>query len=115
MSDKSKPASIPELQLTFYTTSRTRHDGELLGEWLLEKAHSHGCSNGIIVRATAGFTRHGRVHEEQFFELTDDLPVKLELLFDRASADEFLQLLRQTDIDVVYASMPINFAAIGQR
>ncbi len=113
MSTDLKSEPVPELRLSFYTSSRTRHDGELLCEWLLEQAHSHGCSHGMIVRATAGFTRHGRIHEEQFFELTDDLPVKLELLFDRTAADAFVQSLRQRNIHVAYSSTPITFERLN--
>jgi Uncharacterized conserved protein len=50
----------------------------LLSEWLLEQAKQHGLGGGSVFRAIAGFGRHGVLHEEQFFELADDLPVKVE-------------------------------------
>lgn len=114
MSHDTLADPAPQLRLSFYIDSHTKHRGELLCEWLLEQAHSHGCSHGMIVRATAGFSRHGRIRETTFFELADDLPVKVELLFDDLGAEHFLQSLRSANINMVYASEPIAFFSLGQ-
>lgn len=102
------------VHLCFYCHVRTRHNGMLLSEWLLEKARDHGLGGGSVFRATAGFGRHGVLHEEQFFELADNLPVKVEFLLHEAQAELLLQLVRAAGVDAVYARSPTSFALLGK-
>ncbi|MFT3790053.1 MAG: DUF190 domain-containing protein [Rudaea sp.] len=44
----------------------------LLYEWLLERARKLGIHGGSAFRAIAGYGRHGRLHEQQFFELAGE-------------------------------------------
>ena len=101
--------------LYFYCHAHTKHNGILLTEWLLEQAKKHGLGGGSVFRAIAGFGRHGVLHEEQFFELADDLPVKIEFLLGNAEADALLQLVRDADVDAVYARSPASFALLGTK
>ena len=101
------------VHLTFYCHLRARHDGMLLSEWLLEQAKRHGLGGGSVFRAIAGFGRHGVLHEEQFFELADDLPVKIEFLLREEQAEMLLQLVREADVDATYARYPASFAVLG--
>ncbi|KRE97792.1 hypothetical protein ASG87_14790 [Frateuria sp. Soil773] len=101
------------LQLTFYCHRHTRHDGMLLSEWLLEQAKRHDLGGGSVFRAIAGFGRHGVLHEEQFFDLGDDLPVKVEFLLRPEQAEALLALVREAGVDAVYAQAPASFARLG--
>ena len=103
------------VHLTFYCHSRTRHDGVLLSEWLLEQAKKHGLGGGSVFRAISGFGRHGVLHEEQFFELADDLPVKIEFLLLQQQAEILLQLVREANVDATYAYYPASFAVLGSH
>ncbi|WEN14446.1 DUF190 domain-containing protein [Rhodanobacter sp. AS-Z3] len=103
------------VQLTFYCHSRTKHDGMLLSEWLLEQAKKRGLGGGSVFRAIAGFGRHGVLHEEQFFELADDLPVKIEFLLHEDQTEILLQLVRDANIDATYACWPASFAVLGKH
>ena len=69
---------------------------------------------GSVFRAIAGFGRHGVLHEEQFFELADDLPVKVEFLLREDQAELLLQLVRAASVDVVYARSPASFALLDK-
>ncbi|HEY8585991.1 MAG TPA: DUF190 domain-containing protein [Rhodanobacter sp.] len=103
------------LHLYFYCRTRTRHDGMLLSEWLLEKAKAQGVGGGSVLRAIAGFGRHGVLHEEQFFELADDLPIKVEFLLREDQAEALLQVVRDANVDATYAYSPANFAVLGKQ
>ena len=103
------------VHLTFYCHSRTRHDGLLLSEWLLEQAKKHGLGGGSVFRAISGFGRHGVLHEEQFFELADDLPVMIEFLLHEDQAEMLLQLVRDAKVDATYARYPASFAVLGKN
>jgi PII-like signaling protein len=103
------------VQLTFYCHLRSKHGGMLLSEWLLEQARDNGLGGGSVFRAIAGFGRHGVLHEEQFFELCDDLPVKVEFLLHEDQADTLIQLARSAGVDAVYARSPASFALLGKN
>lgn len=101
------------VHLIFYCHARARHDGMLLSEWLLERARSLGIGGGSVFRAISGYGRHGVLHEEQFFELADDLPIKIEFLLLDEQAETLLQLVREARVDATYARSPTSFAVLG--
>ncbi|MFC4527890.1 DUF190 domain-containing protein [Dyella halodurans] len=102
------------VQLSFYCHTRARHDGVLMYEWLLERAKKSGIGGGSAFRAMCGFGRHGVLREEQFFELADDLAVKVEFLLSEAQAQMLLEAVRASGVDVVYAIAPASFASLGK-
>jgi PII-like signaling protein len=99
--------------LNFYFHSRARHDGVLLSEWMLAQARRLGIGGGSVFRAIAGYGRHGVLHEEQFFELADDLPLRIEFLLRDEQAEALLQRVREANVDVTYARIAASFAALG--
>ena len=99
--------------LSFYTHARARHDGKLVYEWLLEHARHHDIGGGSAFRAICGFGRHGVLREEQFFELADDLAVKVEFLLSEAKAQELLQTVRESGVNAVYAIASASFGILG--
>lgn len=101
--------------LRFYTHVHARHDGLLISEWLLELAKRHTLGGGSVFRATAGFGRHGVLHQEAFFELADDLPLKIEFLLSETNAERLLQLVYEAGVDLVYAWSPVHFGILGRE
>lgn len=88
--------------LKFYVAEKQRHNGTLLYEWLLEEAKRLGAPGGSAFRAIAGFGRHGRMHEETFFELAGELPVQVEFVLEAQLADRLLEALRAHKISLLY-------------
>ena len=88
--------------LDFYVSEKQQHAGKLLYEWLLEEARALGITGGSAFRAIAGFGRHGRMHEESFFELAGELPVKVEFIVDDEHADRLLSVLRDRKMQIFY-------------
>ncbi|MHB1592442.1 MAG: DUF190 domain-containing protein [Sulfuricella sp.] len=95
--------------LKFFVSESQRHHGKLLYEWLLEQAKGIGIGGGTAIRAIAGFGRHGRLHEEAFFELAGDLPVEVEFLVSGEQAERLLALLRDENLRLFYARMPAEY------
>ncbi|MEP6897790.1 MAG: DUF190 domain-containing protein [Rhodanobacter sp.] len=110
----NQPTPQQGVQLSFYCHLRTKHGGMLLSEWLLEQAKSKGLGGGSVFRAIAGFGRHGVLHEEQFFELADDLPVRVDFLLREDQADLLLQLAEAAGIDATYARSQTRFGRLGK-
>jgi len=88
--------------LSFYISERQHHADMPLYEWLLEEAKSLGVHGGSVFRSIAGFGRHGRMHEDTFFELAGELVVKVEFVLDDAQAEQLIGKLRSLNMDVYY-------------
>ena len=98
--------------LRFYVHENRKHDHILLYEWLLEHAKKLGIHGGSAFRAIAGFGRHGVLHEEHFFELAGDMTVEIDFAVTEAEADQLLALIRQENIRVFYARIPIEYGVV---
>lgn len=98
--------------LKFYVTEHKEHDGILLFEWLLEQAKKSGFHGGTAMRAEAGFGRHGKLHEETFFELAADLPVEVSFVVSEEEAERFLALLRTEKLELFYVRFPVEYGTI---
>lgn len=88
--------------LKLYVPQTAKHDGKMLSEWLLEEARSLGIPGGSAFRAVAGYGRHGRLHEEHFFELAGDLPMTVEFFAEEAAIDMLLARLQEQKISLFY-------------
>lgn len=106
---------IDGVYLRFYTHAHARHEGLLLSEWLLEQAKQHKFGGGSVFRAIAGFGRHSVLHEETFFELVDDLPVKIEFLLREKQASALLDLVRQANVELVYSCEPVRLGILTKE
>jgi len=98
--------------LRFYVHENRKHDHILLYEWLLEHAKKLGIHGGSAFRAIAGFGRHGVLHEEHFFELAGDMTVEIDFAVTDAEADQLLALVREENVRVFYARIPIEYGVV---
>lgn len=103
---------MKNVYLIFYVLERQQHKGTLLYEWLLEEAKKMGAPGGSAIRAIAGFGRHGRMHEETFFELAGELPVHVEFVLDAAMADQFLERLSAYKLNLFYMRQSVEAGVI---
>lgn len=103
------------IHLRLYTYENRKHHGLLVYEWLLEQAKKQGIHGGSAFRAMAGFGRHGRMHEQHFFELAGEEPVLVEFIVTDAQADAFLQLLRGEGLHLFYARLATEYGEIGDE
>lgn len=102
------------ISLQFFVPEGEKHGGELMYEWLLEKAKKSGIPGGSAFRAVAGYGRHGVLHEQTFFELAGELPVEVLFITTTAQADEFLAELGREGLNLVYSRTEAEFGVIGR-
>lgn len=100
------------IHLRFYTYENRKHGSVLMHEWLLEFAKSQGIHGGSAFRAMAGFGRHGKMHEEGFFELAGDVPVLVEFIADEDAADALIAALRAQKIQLFYVRIACEFESL---
>ena len=100
--------------LKFYVQENRRHHGILAYEWLLETARKIGIHGGSAFRAIAGFGRHGRLHEEHFFELAGDLSVEVGFALTEQEARSLLDHLAGEKLALFYIKVPLEMGVVGE-
>jgi len=103
---------MSKVYLKFYVAENQRHNGMLLYEWLLDEAKKTGAPGGFAFRAVAGFGRHGKMHEETFFELAGDLSVQIEFVLEDTLADKLLTALRLFKLNLFYVRYSVESGII---
>ena len=98
--------------LAFYVSEKQHHGGKALYEWLLEEAKTMGVHGGSAFRAIAGFGRHGKMHEETFFELAGELAVKVEFILDDELADRLLEKVHSQNMKVFHTKLVVQAGVI---
>ncbi|HUV99750.1 MAG TPA: DUF190 domain-containing protein [Gallionella sp.] len=94
--------------LSIYTSEKQHHSDMPLYEWLLEEARAMGVHGGSAFRAIAGFGRHGRIHEDTFFELAGELAVKVEFVLDDVMAERLIEKIRHLNMGVYYLKQTVE-------
>ncbi len=99
--------------LKFYVHENRNHDHTLVYEWLLEQAQKLGIHGGSAFKAIAGFGRHGVLHEDHFFELAGDLPVEVVFILSDEQAEQFMELIRNEGLTLLYIRLPAEYGVIN--
>ena len=103
------------IYLKFYVQENRRHHGILAYEWLLEEARKLGIHGGSAFRAIAGFGRHGKLHEEHFFELAGDVSVEVGFALNEQEAQSFLAHLAGEKLRLFYIKVPLEMGVVGSE
>lgn len=101
------------VHLRFYTYENRRLQGHLLYEWLLDRARRLGIHGGSAFKAMAGFGRHGKLHEQRFFELAGEEPVLIEFIVSDEEARLLLDVLDEEGVHLFYAKLPAEYGEVG--
>ena len=101
--------------LRFYMLENQRHRGELLYEWVLEKAKKVGVHGGSVFKAIAGYGRHGVMHEQHFFELAGEMTVLVEFIVGDDEAAKLLDIVHEDGAPLFWAKFPAEFGIVEHR
>ncbi len=101
--------------LHFYMHENQKHRGELLYEWVLEKAKKVGVHGGSVFKSIAGYGRHGVMHEQHFFELAGDMTVLVEFIVDDDEAAKLLDIVRDDGAPLFWSKVPTEFGIVEHR
>ncbi len=75
--------------LKIYAGTSDKIDGRNLFEYIVYKAKEEGVSGATVYRGVMGFGMSSKVHTSKFWELTDKLPVVIELIDTTEQIDRF--------------------------
>lgn len=73
--------------LRIFVGESDRYEGRPLYEALLRKAHELGLAGATVWRGIAGFGAHSRIHTAKILQLSEDMPVLIEII----DSDENIQ------------------------
>jgi PII-like signaling protein len=102
------------IHLRFYTYETRKQHGISVYEWLLEQAKKLGIHGGSAFRAIAGFGKHGKMHEQHFFELAGEVPILVEFIVTEDEAGAFLALLRREKLDLFYSRYATEYGHVDE-
>lgn len=96
----------------FYVHHTHKHFNVMLFDWILAQAKSMSIHGGSAFCATAGFGRHGVIHEQRFVELAADLPIMVEFIVSEEQADRLIELIWKENIQTFCTRTPTEVISI---
>jgi len=79
--------------VTIYVNSTDQWHGRPLYSALVELCRSHGIAGATVIRCTEGYGAGGRLHCPRLLELSENLPVRIEVVDVVERIDPFLAAL----------------------
>jgi PII-like signaling protein len=70
----------PAKKLIIYVSEHDRWHGEPLYEAILHFLHKHQCAGATVTKAVAGYGAHGQYHTAKLLRLTENLPMRVEMI-----------------------------------
>ncbi len=70
-----------------------RHDGRPLYEVVVNEARRRGLAGATVWKGFMGFGAHSRMHTAKILELSQDLPIVIEIVDAKDKIEEFLPVL----------------------
>lgn len=91
-----------------------KHHGMALYEWVLEFAKKNGLEGGSAYRAIAGYGRHGKMHEEHFFELASNVPLQVILIAEKVKIHQFIEKLKLENVPIFYMFSECDYGVLSR-
>ena len=76
--------------VSVYFGEAARHEGAPLSDWLLKTAHEQGLAGASLFRGIAGFGHDGVLHTASLLDISDNLPLRLDLVGSREDLKTWL-------------------------
>lgn len=89
-----RPLPREAQRLTVYFGEADRWQGKPLYLAMLETLKAHGLAGATVLRGVAGFGAHSRIHAAAILRLSEDLPLRLEVIDTPEHIQQAVDLLR---------------------
>lgn len=99
MAKTAKDSNYSRLKIKASTTDKI--GSKLLYQYLVEKAKAEGISGATVFRGIMGYGTSSKIHSSRFWELTEKLPVVIELVDTTDKLEKFFK-----EIEEELLSMP---------
>ncbi len=83
------------VKVTLYLSDGARHHGIPVYSSILDYLFHSGVAGATVIKGVAGFGDAHRIHSVHLLEISDYLPIKIELIETREKVDEILPELEK--------------------
>lgn len=87
--------------LRVFIDERARHEGHPLYEAIVRAAREAGLAGATVLRGVMGYGRSGRIETAKILDLSDHLPLVVEIVDTEAKVEAFLPRLQAMGAGVV--------------
>ena len=101
-------SDIEAERLRVYTTETARHEGRPLFEWLIAQALGAGLAGATATKGLAGFGHHRKLHHAHLLDISDELPVIVEIIDTPQRIDALLTAAAEALGDHTYTREPVR-------
>jgi len=82
--------------LRIYIDNTDKYEGELLWKYLLESAKKSNLDGATVYKAVAGVGRHSEIHTFDIFNLSNQMPIVIEIIEDEAKIESYLSSIENS-------------------
>jgi PII-like signaling protein len=82
-------------RLTIKASTTDKIGSKLLYQYLVEKAKEEGISGATVFRGIMGYGTSSKIHSSRFWELTEKLPVIVELVDKTGKLKDFYKAIEE--------------------
>jgi len=107
--------------LKIYASTTDRIGSRLLYEFLVHEARDFGLSGVTVYRGIMGYGQSNRIRTSKFWELTEKLPVKIEIIDKKEKLEAFYREIEPKLLDmpkgclVVMEPVEVLLSKAGKR
>jgi PII-like signaling protein len=84
---------VEAVLLRVFISERARHEHHPLHEAIVRAARDAGLAGATVLRGMMGYGRSGHIENAKILDLSDDLPVVVEIVDGEAAVEAFLPTL----------------------
>lgn len=93
--EKHMLTSGKAVKVTFYLSDGAKHHGVPVYSSILDFLFKNGIAGATVVKGVAGFGAAHRIHSAHILEISDYLPIKIEIIESRETVDAILPELEK--------------------
>ncbi len=82
------------MRLRIYISNTDKFRHTLLSETLVYAAKRYGLAGATVIRGSMGFGSSSVVHSSKFWEITEKLPLVVEMVDETTKIEQFLNIIR---------------------
>ncbi|MDA8056420.1 MAG: DUF190 domain-containing protein [Actinomycetota bacterium] len=104
----STPVERPAERLTIIVGESDRYHQKALHSEILHRAHAAGLAGASVWRGFEGYGARNHIHTTRILSLSEDLPVKVEIVDTPERIDEFVASLADLEINGLVVREPVT-------
>lgn len=94
--------------LRIYLGEKDTIEGITAAEYIMKLAYKSGLSGATIFKGIMGFGKKRHVHRSDFFTISEDLPIVVDIIDEKEKIDEFVERVKSLDFEGLIVEIPIN-------